>query len=333
MEKSNNILQGFGIPYSALISIIFGMMLLSFPIGAFLFFNSDIGNNITSDYPLNEIEFFGPESEYRIPTDLVLGDVFIVVWSIFLIIFAISIVGPRISFLKNLGVMMTERKKSFESNYLVITITWFSILILLSGIVSYIQEGVGISTEPPLSENKLIQFFDVTKAPLIEEIAFRMLLIGLPLYAIYSHKASVKHFFKSLWRPFDYLHVYDKRKPIILIVIVAVFFGLAHIIAGESWSDGKLAQATLSGVIIGWVYFRHGFVPALLIHWATNYFIFSYVFIVAEINELSVKNAFSHSMINTLEILFVITGIFSISILVLNRHYSKKEEIKDLGQF
>ncbi len=331
--NSQKIIQALGIPYSALISIIFGMMILSFPIGAYLFFNSDLGYNITADYPLSEIEFFGPDSDFRIPTDLVLGDVFIVLWSFFLIVFAISIVGPKISFLKNLGAAMGDQKKSFESNYLVIAITWFSILILLSGVVNYIQESVGISTEPPLSDNKLIQFFDVSKAPLIEEVAFRMLLIGLPLYAFYSHKASVKLLFKSLWRPSHHLHIYDKRKPIILIVIVAVIFGFAHIIAGESWSDGKLVQATISGIIIGWVYFRYGFAPALLIHWATNYFIFSYVFIISEINEITVKNAFGHSMINTLEILFVVTGIFSISILVLSRYFSKKEEIKDLGQF
>lgn len=331
--KSQKITQVLGIPYSALISIIFGMMILSFPIGAFLFFNSDLGNNITSQYPLDAFEFFGPDSDYKISTDLVLGDVFIVVWSIFLIIFSISIVGPRISFLKNLGMVMTEGKKNIESNSIVIAITWFSILILLSGIVNYVQESLGISTDPPVAENKLLQFFDVTNAPLIEEIAFRVLLIGLPLYAIYSHKGSAKHFFKSLWRPSNYLHVYDKRKPLILIVIVAAFFGVAHIIGGEAWGYGKVAQATISGIIIGWVYFRYGLAPALLIHWATNYFIFSYIFLISEINEMSIKNAVTHSLINTLEILFIISGIISISILVLNRYILKKEETKDLGQF
>ncbi|MFB5597460.1 MAG: CPBP family intramembrane glutamic endopeptidase, partial [Nitrosopumilaceae archaeon] len=162
--------------------------------------------------------------------------------------------------------------------------------------------------------------------PIVEEIGFRVLLIGVPLFAMYSHRISAKHFFKSLWHPFENLHVYKTKRVISLIILVAVFFGVAHIISGESWSSGKFAQATASGIIIGWVYFRYGFAPAVLIHWATNYFIFSYVFLVADINFITVTEAFSHSLINTLEILFVISGIVSVGILILSYFHSKREK-------
>ena len=50
---------------------------------------------------------------------------------------------------------------------------------------------------------------------------------------------------------------------------------MLHIVfSDDAWSTGKLAQAAASGIIIGWVYFRYGLVSAVLIHWATNYFIF-----------------------------------------------------------
>jgi len=55
VQKTNNILHGLGIPYSALISIIFVMMLLSFPIGAYVMFNSDVGKDITFEYPLGNV--------------------------------------------------------------------------------------------------------------------------------------------------------------------------------------------------------------------------------------------------------------------------------------
>lgn len=303
-------------------------MLLSFPIGTYLVFNSNIGDNITYEYPLNGLDLFFGGINYNIPLSFELGDGFIVCWCIFLIIFSLSIVGPRQSFFKAMTPIMTIGKKNIETNYLVVAITWFSILILFSGITNYLQEGIGITTIPPKSENRLLQFFDVTKAPLIEELGFRLLLIGLPLYAFYSHKSSVRHFLKSLWRPDDFLHIYDKRKPLILIVIVAVFFGLAHIISGESWSEGKFAQATISGIILGWIYYKHGLAPALLIHWATNYFIFSYVFVIAEINDITIQNAFSHSLVNTMEILFVILGVISISILILTKYFSKKQKLE-----
>ena len=216
--------------------------------------------------------------------------------------------------------------KTKSSNYMISMIKWFTVLVLISAIINAIQESVGITTEPPVAENDLILFFDVTKAPILEEIGFRVLLIGLPLYAIYSHKSNVKHFFKSLWHPYENLHLYEKNKALILIVLVAIFFGVSHIIAGEPWSSGKFAQAAASGIIIGWVYFRCGLAPAILIHWATNYFIFSYVYWISDINIITTQEAFSHSIINTFEILFIASGIISILMMVINYYYSQKEE-------
>ena len=79
------------------------------------------------------------------------------------------------------------------------------------------------------------------------------------------------------------------KKVLLVIVTVGILFGAAHIFSDEAWSTGKLAQAVASGIIIGCVYFRYGLVPAILIHWATNYFIFSYGLIVADINQISTK--------------------------------------------
>jgi hypothetical protein len=326
LNKTNKVLQGLGIPYSALISIVFGMMVLSFPVGAFVVFNSDIGKEINFEYPISGFDFFLGGIGYEIPIEFELGDAFIVIWVLFLILFTISFLGPKRDFLKTLTPMITHGEMPRETNYLVSMIKWFSILVLVSGIINFAQEGIGITTEAPLVENELIRFYDVSIAPIIEEVGFRVLLIGLPLFVFYSHKTSFSHFFKSLWNPSDNLDVYDSRKAVILIVIVALFFGIAHVFSGEPWSNGKFAQATASGIIIGWVYFRMGLVSAILIHWATNYFVFSYVYIIADFADISVKQAFEHSLLITFEILFVVLGIVSIAIMILNRYAFKKEE-------
>ena len=112
----------------------------------------------------------------------------------------------------------------------------------------------------------------------------------------------------------------------ILIVVVALFFGIAHILSGEPWSSGKFAQATASGIIIGWIYFRMGLVSAILIHWATNYFVFSYVYMIADFAEISVEQAFEHSLMITFEILFIALGILSIAIMIFNRYNFKKKK-------
>ncbi|MFB5610182.1 MAG: type II CAAX prenyl endopeptidase Rce1 family protein [Nitrosopumilaceae archaeon] len=326
MNKINKALQGLGIPYAALISIVFGMMVLSFPIGAFVVFNSNIGNEINFEYPLSGFNFFLGGIGFEVPIEFELGDAFIVIWILFLILFTISFLGPKRDLLKTLTPMIAEGKQPLESNYLVTTIKWFSILVLISGMINFVQESVGITIEAPAAQNELIRFYDVTIAPIIEEIGFRVLLIGLPLFVFYSHKTSFSHFFKSLWNPSDNLDVFDSRKAIILIVVVAVFFGVAHILSGEPWSTGKFTQATVGGIIIGWVYFRMGLVSAILIHWATNYFVFSYVYMISDFAEVTVEQAFEHSLMMTFEILFIALGIISIAIMFLNRYSFKKKE-------
>ena len=320
LQSPNKILQGIGIPHSALLSIIFGMMVLSFPLGAYVMFQSELGNDINFEFPIISFEIFTVE----------IGDVFIFLWCIYAIFFTIAMLGPKQDFVKTLSSLLSYGKLVTKTNYMVAVTKWFSILILVSAIINFIQEGFGISTIPPTVENDLIQFFYVSLAPITEEIGFRLFLIGLPLVAFYSHKTSIKHFFKGLWHPSDNLHIYESRRAIILIIIVAVFFGLAHVISGEPWSGGKFAQATASGIILGWLYFRYGLISAILVHWATNYFIFSYVDFISQVSLISVESAFSHSLIITMEIIFLISGALSISILLLNYFYSKRKPILDI---
>ena len=90
MKHIEKISQVIGIPYSALITMMLATMLMSFPIGAYVVFNSDIDNQITFEYPLNEIPPFDSDILNYITFQISLGDAFIVLWCVFLIMFAIS---------------------------------------------------------------------------------------------------------------------------------------------------------------------------------------------------------------------------------------------------
>lgn len=324
METSNKILQGIGIPQSALISIIFGMMILSFPLGVYVMFHTELGEDINYEFPLNQIDLFAGSFGFSIPVEFEIGDAFVVLWTMYIIFFAIAMFGPNEGFLRNMSSFLTHGKASLKINYMVAVTKWFSILILVSAIINFVQEGFGVSTVPPQIENDLIQFFYVSLAPITEELGFRVLLIGLPLVLFYSHKTSVKHFFKGLWSPAN-LHIEDPKKAIILIILVSVFFGLSHILSGDSWSNGKFAQATASGIILGWVYFRFGLISAVLVHWAVNYFVFAYVNFISQIGFITTDQAFSHSLITTMEIIFFVSGVVSVIVLVLSYYYSNRK--------
>jgi len=323
LQNSNKILQALGIPFTALLSVIFGLLLVSFPIGIFVVFESEIGDDINYEYPLTHLELFDGTELYQAPIDVSIGDVFVILWTFYVIIFVIAMLGPKHEFFKSLAPIISFGKYDPKSNYLISVTTWFSILILISVLINFVQEQFGIVTIPPPVDNDLIQFFYVSLAPLVEEFGFRLILIGVPLFVIYSHKSSAKYFVKCLWNP-GTLDIHNSKKAIFLIVFVGVVFGFAHIALGEPWSEGKFVQAAASGIILGWVYLRYGFVASLLIHWATNYFVFSYALFISQLNYISIEDAFSHSLMSSLELFFLIAGALSISILFVSRFYSKK---------
>lgn len=304
--------------------MVFGLLLVSFPVGAFVFFGTDIGGDINHEYPLTHLDLFKNTELYQTATGVSIGDAFIVLWVFYLVVFAVSFLGPRRDFFKTISPIIASGKYDTRVNYMVGIIKWFSVLIVISTLINFIQvNGAGVDIVPPIMGNALILFFYVSLAPLIEELGFRMIMLGIPLFVLYSTKPSVTYFVRCLWQP-DFLNISDLRKPLLLMVFVGVFFGFAHI-ATDSWSEGKFAQAAASGIILGWVYLRYGFAASLLIHWAVNYFVFSYANLVSQINAISIEDAFSHSLMSTLEIILLISGTFSIVILFAHRFYSKKE--------
>ena len=168
-----------------------------------------------------------------IPFEYQIGDAFIVLWSFFIILFSISILGPKKNFLSTINSLLTKEKSFVDTNYIITIIKWFSVLVVVSGIINFIQESFGIVTEPPESANDLMLFLAVTIAPITEEIGFRVMLIGLPLFAIYSYRSSVRRFFKAHWHPYRNLDIPDHKKTIFIIVLVGIFFGAANLISGE----------------------------------------------------------------------------------------------------
>ena len=326
--QDHKILQGLAIPYSALISVIFGLMILSFPIGAYLFFNSQIGKSIDHALPVTELDFI-EQLDIEWLSWLGIGDVFVVVWVTFLILFVISSMGPKKNFIRVLSPIMSGSYESEDGSYLVQAIKWFAIIVVLSGLIDLAQQGLGITITPPVFENDLTGFLGITVAPLVEELGFRIILVGIPLFLLYSHRASARLFFKSLWNPSANLPITNQKKAIILVVLVGIMFGAAHVLS-DQWSNGKFAQAAMAGIIIGWVYYRYGFVAALLIHWATNYVVYSFAYLVASINETRVMDSFSHSLIQTIEVIIVLTGALAIALSILEYKKSRLAKIQSV---
>ena len=70
---------------------------------------------------------------FEVPVQFELGDGFIVIWCIFLILFTAAILGPKKNLAAVLQSMISEGSYKIQDNYIVAVIKWFSILVIVSG--------------------------------------------------------------------------------------------------------------------------------------------------------------------------------------------------------
>lgn len=332
-SDDNRILpQILGVPHAAVLSVVFGLFLISFPMGAFVIFTTEIGGEINHDLPLTHLAIFEETDLYLVHIPVTVGDAFVVLWVFYLIIFAIAFLGPAKGFggtiTDVLSGLYLKQHGMITPNYMFGAIMWFSILVLFSILITILQDSVGIHTIPPVHENRLVEFFYITLAPILEETGFRLLLVGIPVFLIYASRFSPRYFAASLWRPAAHLNIlHDSKKALVIVVLVGAMFGFSHIALGEPWSEGKFAQATASGIILGWVYIRYGFVASLIIHWAANYFVFAHAHFISQTHLISIEDAFSHMMIISIEVILVVCGILSIILLIASHRYRNTQNI------
>ncbi len=310
--------QLLGVPHAALISVTFGLFLASFPMGAFVVFASGIGGDINYDLPLTHLSLFEGTGLHLAPTPVSVGDAFVILWLGYLVAFATACMGPARGFMGAISDVIAGRRTAHRfDNSMLGVITWFSILVLASIVITAAQGYVGIETAPPESENDLVEFFYVSLAPIVEETGFRLVLVGIPVFLMYSGRFSFRYVARCLWRP-DAVGIDDHRRALAVIVAVGLLFGFAHIALGEPWSEGKFAQAAAGGIILGWVYVRYGFVASVLVHWATNYFIFSHAHFISQTHLVPLEEAFSHTMMLSVEVILAVCGILSVIAIIIS---------------
>ena len=326
--------RALAVPHSAMVSVIFGMMALSFPLGAYVVFSAAApgGGMVDHGYPLGSLGLFVAGLGIKVPADgLRLGDAFTALWCAYAAVFAVAALGPCRGLYAELSSAMGHGGRGGSGggraaappyeNYMHAAVRWFAVLVLASAAAALLLAHAGVPTDPPPADDELLRFFEVAKAPLVEEIGFRVALVGVPLFLACSGEASARLLARALWHPHRHLPrtARTRRAAAALIAGTAAFFGVAHVVSGEPWGAGKLVQAAASGAILGWVYYRHGLAPAILVHWAANYFVFSYAYYVALATSTTAAAAFDHPLLQTLEGVFVVAGAVAAALVVLGR--------------
>ncbi len=300
-----------------LIFFLFLVVTGSIFIGIYVVYFTNIGKEVTwhSDVLLNFLllNILGISNIH-----FNLGIVFIFFWFIYLVIFLVCIFNPIFLFKGFLHNPLSKNNLKYfdfsfdssSSNYLFITIQWFSAYFLLSIIIDLVQQSFGIHIGNPLVSNPLLSFLYLTGAPLNEEILFRVIFLGIPLsLIIFKYKNS---FISALIHPSKNISIKkgrDKNLLFIVILLNSIFFGLAHVIFGGNYEIGKITQATLGGIFLGWLYYRYGLGTSIIFHWISNYVIFSYGLLGSIIFNTSWSEESSNYFLIFVYVFFIIAGI------------------------
>jgi hypothetical protein len=198
---------------------------------------------------------------------------------------------------------MPELFHRLKNSPLTKTIELFGFSYLISFIIIFILAPIIPTTAPPITEDPpLISVLNVGLAAVLEEVSFRMILIGIPMIFVtgikfYMQKKKAKEqktnklqeedstaSFASRFLVLDedYLAMdiplafLGKNKNIgiiewILIGISGVIFGFAHWDQWTgSWAAWKIVQAGSMGLFLGYAFVKYGLASAIMIHFLNN---------------------------------------------------------------
>jgi hypothetical protein len=282
-------------------------------IGFYLVFFTNIGKDIAwkDSVPLN---FLILDAVNITNLQFTLGITFLFFWLVYLIVYSINIFKPVFLFNGLKNKQSSDYKfKIFDlsnSNYIYITLQWFSAYFVLSIIIDLVQQLFGISIGNPLLDNPLVSFFYLTAAPLNEEILFRVIFLGIPLSLIFFKFGN--SFISTLIHPSKNVSVESRNLKILVFLIIffnSVFFGLSHVIFGGTYEIGKITQASLGGLFLGWLYYRYGLGTSIIFHWISNYVLYSYSLLGYLFFNTSLTDESSNIFLILLSVGFTINGI------------------------
>lgn len=266
---------------------------------------------------------------FMTPIPVAAGSVFLFVWIVYSLCFLFAWKwrqGFHSVFAKRAS---TELRRVFD-NFLFVMPLLSSMVLTAALAIIYSQGIVGIETGvPQLSPDPHEAFLDLAYAPFIEELAFRLVPIGLMVVfyvfllgrnvrGVSAVGNRVKLFFVAFVYPegakkmvgLPNVGEHGVSRGIswiewVMIVVTSVVFGLAHVLSPVGWEIGKVTSTFVQGFFFAATYVVYGFEAPILLHWYFNYYFYFF--------DPSVAEGFFPStigLLSVIEIIILLVGIF-----------------------
>ena len=279
------------------------MMLLSFPVGLYTVFGTTLSGNYTASTAVHGLVYDFVFASVQLPIVGNLGDVFIAALLIYLGFFLLA-AKQGAGMFGSLRASIRDGYRALFSNPLVAMLVLLGVTSLVTVSLDTFQSNSGISTGS-LTGDPFSLLLDFTIAPLLEETTFRLIMLGLPvllLALVLLRNFSPAMVAKVLWRPSsawdtdetdgvatsrsfadsdpaifpgyssDSLKARTMRPVVIVfLVLSSIIFGYSHFASGSGWGPGKISEAALAGLALGYLYIKYGLHTSILLHWSINY--------------------------------------------------------------
>jgi hypothetical protein len=236
-------------------------------------------SNLTEPRMIDFLPFLILDNRVAIPlpTSITLHQLTYIYVIIYIIFFSLSVTRE-----KNIIEVIKERDV-MENDFLA-TFSYMSLTLIAILIIDLIQTSAGIETGQLNSPDDYTLFVTSAIAPFIEEIAFRLVILGLAsliIYLlIYGRRSSKRDILYAIWKPYK-LYKYGRLPYIyikilyLLVLVGGLYFGLTHFLSNSGWRIGKITTAGIAGIVLGYLYVKHGFHSSVIGHTFFNIYLFS----------------------------------------------------------
>jgi len=248
------------------------LVVLSFPVGWYAVFSGTLSNLFNSNSLSRPYLWIGPLVAF-LPFQVTVGSWFAALSVIYLGMFALSVrqgTNPISAMVRS----FKEGEKALFASPFIVTIITIAFLTFTASVMDDIISSSGVQVGT-VSGDPLALLEHFTSSPLVEELGFRVLLIGVIAMILCMGRPG-RTALKALWRPsvaIEGLAVGSGASLLIWVAMgfSAVTFGACHVLCGSTWDIGKLPEATYGGLVLGYVYVKYGLHVAVLAHWGVDY--------------------------------------------------------------
>jgi Type II CAAX prenyl endopeptidase Rce1-like len=249
------------------------LVALSFPVGWYAVFSGNLSRQFDSNSLSRPYLWIGPLVAF-LPFQVSVGNWFAVLNVLYVGMFALSI-RQGSNPISAMSRSLKEGERALFKSPFIVTIITIAFLTFTASVMDDLISSSGVSIGTLIGDPlALLESF--TQSPLVEELGFRVLLIGV-VAVILCLGRPARTALKALWRPSSAIEGLAVGSGASLLIwaatgFSAVTFGACHVLCGSTWDIGKFPEAAYGGLVLGYVYVKYGLHVAILAHWGVDYF-------------------------------------------------------------